>query len=249
MTNVIELTQAGKVYNGAAAQTALEEVSLSIAPGEFVAIMGPSGSGKSTLLNLIAGLDRPTAGSVQVCGQTLGGLSEGQLAKFRRSQIGVIFQFFHLLNDLSVLDNILVPAELAGIKRQEARRRADELLAQLHIADKADAYPAELSGGQRQRVAIARALINRPPLLLADEPTGALDSRSGDEIMELLDDINRSGSQTIILVTHDAKLAARCARRIVTLRDGHITDDTTLAPSPDVAAARLVSYTTQEVRR
>ena len=224
MTNVIELTDVSKVYNGAAAQVALDGVSLSVSPGEFTAVMGPSGSGKSTLLNLVAGLDRPTTGTVQVCGQSLGGLSEGQLARFRRSRLGVIFQFFHLLNDLSVLENVLVPAELNGTRRQEARRRAEELLAQLRIADKANAYPAELSGGQRQRAAIARALINRPLLLLADEPTGALDSRSGDEIMELLEDLNRGG-QTVILVTHDAKLAARHTRRIVTLRDGHIVDD------------------------
>ena len=248
MINVIELAQVSKVYDGGAAQTALEDVNLSVAPGEFSAVMGPSGSGKSTLLNLVAGLDRPTAGTVRVCGQDLGGMSEGQLAKFRRTRIGVIFQFFHLLNNLSVLDNILVPAELAGVKRQEARRGAEDLLVQLQIADKADVYPAELSGGQRQRVAIARALVNRPPLLLADEPTGALDSRSGDQIMELLEEINRMG-QTIVLVTHDAKLAARYARRIVSVRDGRITDDTTLSPSPDIDAGRLVSFTVEEARR
>src|SRR5947209_2955176 len=171
MSNVIELSHISKVYNGGASQTALEDVSLSIAPGEFTAIMGPSGSGKSTLLNLIAGLDRPTSGVAEVCSQDLGRMNESRLAKFRRTQIGVVFQFFHLLNDLSVLDNILVPAELAGKKRREARRKADELLALLGLTDKADAYPAKLSGGQRQRVAIARALINMPPLLLADEPT------------------------------------------------------------------------------
>ncbi|MBV9281483.1 MAG: ABC transporter ATP-binding protein, partial [Chloroflexi bacterium] len=172
MTNVIELARVSKVYDGATAQTALEEVTLSVAAGEFTAVMGPSGSGKSTLLNMIAGLDRPTSGSVLVCGQELGRMTESQLARFRRAQVGVIFQFFHLLNDLSALENILVPAELAGQRRAEARRRANELLGVLRLADKADAYPAELSGGQRQRVAIARALINRPPLLLADEPTG-----------------------------------------------------------------------------
>jgi putative ABC transport system ATP-binding protein len=247
MSNVIELSRISKVYNGGAAQTALEDVSLSVAPGEFTAIMGPSGSGKSTLLNLVAGLDRPTSGTIQVCGQDLGGMSESRLARFRRTQVGVVFQFFHLLNNLSVLDNVLVPAELAGAKRQEARRRADELLALLRIAEKADAYPAELSGGQRQRVAIARALINQPPLLLADEPTGALDSRSGDEIMDLLEEINRSG-QTIVLVTHDAKLAARCARRIVTLRDGRVVDDTQLSASAADAGA-LVSFRIEGARR
>jgi putative ABC transport system ATP-binding protein len=248
MTNVIELSRINKVYNGGAAQTALENVSLTVAGGEFTAVMGPSGSGKSTLLNLVAGLDRPTSGTAQVCGRDLGRMSEGRLAKFRRTQIGVVFQFFHLLNDLSVLDNILVPPELAGKKRPEARRRADELLELLGIGDKAGAYPAELSGGQRQRVALARALINAPPLLLADEPTGALDSRSGDQIMELLEEINRAG-QTIVLVTHDAKLAARYARRIVTLRDGRITDDTTLTASPDVGTAALLSFNAEGVRR
>jgi putative ABC transport system ATP-binding protein len=247
MTNVIELTRVSKVYNGAAAQTALEDVTLSVAPGEFTAVMGPSGSGKSTLLNMIAGIDRPTSGSILVRGQELGRMSESQLARFRRAQVGVIFQFFHLLNDLSVLENILVPAELAGQRRAEARRRANELLTVLRLADKSDAYPAELSGGQRQRVAIARALINRPPLLLADEPTGALDSRSGDQIMELLDELNREG-QTIVLVTHDAKLAARYARRIVSVRDGRITDDTTLSsPSPD--AGPLISFKVGGVAR
>jgi putative ABC transport system ATP-binding protein len=219
-----------------------------VAAGEFTAIMGPSGSGKSTLLNLVAGLDRPSSGSVQVGGQDLGGMSESRLARFRRTHVGVVFQFFHLLNNLSVLENILVPAELAGKRRQEAQRRAEELLDQLRIGGKADAYPAELSGGQRQRVAIARALINQPPLLLADEPTGALDSRSGDEIMDLLEEVNRAG-QTIVLVTHDAKLAARCARRIVTLRDGGIVDDMRLAPSPEVDAGTLVSFRMEEMRR
>jgi putative ABC transport system ATP-binding protein len=248
MNNVIELSGISKVYNGGAAQTALEEISLSVAAGEFTAIMGPSGSGKSTLLNLIAGLDRPTSGTVQVGGQDLRGLSESRLAKFRRTQVGVVFQFFHLLNNLSVLENILVPAELAGKKRQPVQRRAEELLDLLRIADKADAYPAELSGGQRQRVAIARALINQPPLLLADEPTGALDSRSGDGIMELLEEINQAG-QTIVLVTHDAKLAARCARRIVTLHDGRIVDDTRLSPSPEIDAGTLVSFRMEGGRR
>src|SRR5579859_4102314 len=156
MTNVIQLIEVSKVYGGVSAQSALENINLSMTPGEFTAIMGPSGSGKSTLLNLVAGLDRPTAGSVHVSGQDLGGMSESRLAKFRRTHVGVVFQFFHLLNNLSVLDNILAPAELAGMKRQESRRRAGELLDLLRLSDKADAYPAELSGGQRQRVAIAR---------------------------------------------------------------------------------------------
>ena len=248
MSEMIELMRVSKVYGGAASHTALEEVSLSMGPGEFTAVMGPSGSGKSTLLNLVTGLDRPTGGAVRVCGQDLVGMSEARLAKFRRTWVGVIFQFFHLLNNLTVLDNVLVPAELAGMKRSEARQRGGDLLAQLGIADKADAYPAHLSGGQQQRVAIARGLINRPPLLLADEPTGTLDSRSGEGIMELLEELNRTG-QTIVLVTHDAKLAARYARRIVSLRDGRVTDDTILAPPLDVDATALLSFSTEGTGR
>jgi putative ABC transport system ATP-binding protein len=246
MTNVIELDGVEKIYNGGAALTALADVSLRVETGEFTAVMGPSGSGKSTLLNLVAGLDRPSAGTVRVCGHDLSQMSEAQLARFRRTSVGVIFQFFNLLNNLTVLENILVPAELAGLKRSDARRRADELLTRLSLSDKEEAYPAELSGGQRQRVAIARALINRPSLLLADEPTGALDSRSGDQIMELLQELNREG-QTIVLVTHDAKLAARYAGRIVSVRDGRITDDTVLAPAHQASAASLVSFTAEEV--
>jgi putative ABC transport system ATP-binding protein len=248
MNAVIRLDQVSKIYNGGAVQTALQDVSLTVGGGDFVAIMGASGSGKSTLLNLIAGLDRQSRGTVQICDRDLGGMSEGDLARFRRTHVGVIFQFFHLLNNLNVLDNVLVPAELAGVKRAEARRRARALLGRLHLAEKEGSYPAALSGGQRQRVAIARALINQPPLLLADEPTGALDSRSGDEIMELLEEINRDG-QTVVLVTHDARLAARSAGRIITLRDGRIADDTSLAPSPTFDPGTLLSFGIEEARR
>lgn len=248
MTDLIELENVSKLYGGVARQTGLADVSLRILAGEFTAVMGPSGSGKSTLLNLVAGLDRPTAGTITVNGNNLGSMNEGDLARFRRSRVGVIFQFFHLLNNLTVLENVLVPAELAGMRRREARSRAAELLAQLHIEDKADEYPASLSGGQRQRVAIARALINRPPLLLADEPTGALDSRNGEQIMEILEEINRGGP-TVVLVTHDAKLAARYARRIVSVRDGRVVDDTTLTSSPNLATGTVVRLGPREVRR
>jgi putative ABC transport system ATP-binding protein len=248
MTDVIALTQVSKAYNGGAAQTALEGIDLTITAGEFVAVMGPSGSGKSTLLNIIAGLDRPSRGEVLVCGHQLNRMGEGELARFRRTQVGIVFQFFHLLNDLSTLDNVLVAAELGGLKRAEARRKAAALLDQLGIADKAGVYPAELSGGQRQRVAIARALINRPPLLLADEPTGALDSRSGDQIMDLLASINRAG-QTVLLVTHDAKLAALHSGRIITMSDGRIVDDSVLAPSTTLDASTLLRVGGKEARR
>jgi putative ABC transport system ATP-binding protein len=196
---------------------------MDVGQGESVALMGPSGSGKSTLLNLIAGLDRPTSGTVRVGDVQVGELSETGLARFRRRQVGMIFQFFNLLDDMTVADNVLLPAQLAGVPAARARARLDELLAALRIGKHRNAYPARLSGGERQRVAIARALVNRPPLLLADEPTGALDSATGDEIGELLLDLNRAG-QTLILVTHDPALAARYARRVIRIVDGQITN-------------------------
>jgi putative ABC transport system ATP-binding protein len=196
---------------------------MDVGQGESVALMGPSGSGKSTLLNLIAGLDRPTSGTVRVGDVQVGELSETGLARFRRRQVGMIFQFFNLLDDMTVADNVLLPAQLAGVPTARARARLDELLAALRIEKHRNAYPARLSGGERQRVAIARALVNRPPLLLADEPTGALDSATGDEIGELLLDLNRAG-QTLILVTHDPALAARYARRVIRIVDGQITN-------------------------
>jgi putative ABC transport system ATP-binding protein len=219
---VIQLSGVTKRYEDDG-QPALWEVSLDIAPGEAVAVMGPSGSGKSTLLNLIAGLDRPTRGTVTVAGQRIDRLSETGLARFRRQRIGMIFQFFNLLDDLTVADNVLLPAQLAGLSRRQARARVAELLAALHIEQHRDAYPGRLSGGERQRVAIARALVNRPALLLADEPTGALDTATGEEIGELLRDLNRSG-QTMVLVTHNPELAARYASRTVWIVDGKISE-------------------------
>ena len=220
MNTLIELAEATKKYPGDS-QPAVDQVSLRITAGEAVAVMGPSGSGKSTLLNLIAGLDRPTAGTVTVAGQRVDRMSEGMLARYRRAQVGMIFQFFNLLDDLTVADNVLLPAQLAGAGRRQARERADELLDSLHIEAFANVYPARLSGGQRQRVAIARALVNRPPLLLADEPTGALDTATGEEVGELLLDLNASG-HTLVLVTHDPALAARYARRVIRLVDGKV---------------------------
>jgi putative ABC transport system ATP-binding protein len=184
--------------------------------------MGPSGSGKSTLLNLAAGLDRPTSGTVTVAGERIDKLSETRLARFRLSRIGMIFQFFNLLDDLTVLDNVMLPAQLAGMPRRRALARARELLGALGIAQYERAYPARLSGGERQRVAIARALVNQPELLLADEPTGALDSRAGNQIGELLTSLNQSG-QTMVLVTHSPELAARYASRRIDIADGRLT--------------------------
>ena len=221
MTPLIELRDVRKVYNGHQESVALDSVSLMIPAGEAACVMGPSGSGKSTLLNVIGGLDRPSSGMVCVAGQDLGRMSEAGLAKFRRAQVGVVFQFFNLLNNLSALDNVMVPAQLAGVKRSEARRRSLDLLERLGIAELRDQYPMRMSGGQRQRVAIARALVNNPALLLADEPTGALDSRSGDQVMEILAELNRAG-QTIVLVTHDERLARAHSTRIIKLVDGAV---------------------------
>jgi putative ABC transport system ATP-binding protein len=221
MSELVRLRAAGKRYESAG-PPALDGVDLTVSTGEAVAVMGPSGSGKSTLLNLVAGLDRPTEGQVEVAGTVLNRLSETALARFRREHIGIVFQFFHLLDDLTARDNVLLPAQLAGTPRRAALARADELLDTLGLAARADAYPARLSGGERQRVAVARALINRPPLLLADEPTGAVDAKAGANVAELLRDLNRSG-QTVLLVTHDAALASRCASRVVEVRDGKFT--------------------------
>jgi putative ABC transport system ATP-binding protein len=221
MTELVRLQAASKQYESAG-PPALDGVTIEIAAGEAVAVMGPSGSGKSTLLNLIAGLDRPTQGQVEVSGTELSRLSETGLATFRRNHIGIIFQFFHLLDDLTARDNVLLPAQLAGTPRRTALARAGELLDILGIADRANAYPARLSGGERQRVAVARALMNRPPLLLADEPTGAVDAETGAHVAELLRDLNRGG-QTLLLVTHDATLASRCATRLIELRDGKVS--------------------------
>jgi putative ABC transport system ATP-binding protein len=218
--DAIRLDGVTKTYQ-AGAVPALADVSLSVATAEVVAIMGPSGSGKSTLLNLIAGLDRPTSGTVTVAGRRIDTLGEGALARFRARHVGIIFQFFNLLDDLSVEDNVLLPAQLAGASRRAARARAGELLERLGLEQHRNAYPARLSGGQRQRVAIARALVNSPELLLADEPTGALDTATGQEIGRLLRQLNEGG-QTLVLVTHDPALAERYAARTVRIVDGQV---------------------------
>jgi putative ABC transport system ATP-binding protein len=223
MDTLIQLSELTKRYDQGGSP-ALDNVSVTVAAGEAVAVMGPSGSGKSTLLNLIAGLDRPTSGTVTVAGQRIDTLGETGVARFRRREIGMIFQFFNLLDDLTVADNVVLPAQLAGVRTAAARARTAELLAALRIEKHRDAYPARLSGGERQRVAIARALVNRPALLLADEPTGALDTATGEEIGELLLDLNSSG-QTMVLVTHNPDLAARYAGRTVRLLDGRVASD------------------------
>jgi len=218
--DVIRLAGVTKTYR-AGEVPALANVSIDVAAGEVAAIMGPSGSGKSTLLNLIAGLDKPTAGTVTVAGQRIDTLGESALARFRARHVGIIFQFFNLLEDLTVEDNVLLPAQLAGASRRQARTRAGELLERMGLGQHKNAYPARLSGGQRQRVAIARALVNSPELLLADEPTGALDTATGQEIGQLLTELNAAG-QTLVLVTHDPALARRFAARTITLVDGQV---------------------------
>ncbi|GAA3029874.1 ABC transporter ATP-binding protein [Kitasatospora albolonga] len=234
MSHVIEL--AGVVRRHGTT-TALGPLDLTVAEGEALAVTGPSGSGKSTLLNLVAGLDRPTDGSVTVAGTRLDGLGEHALARFRRERIGMVFQFFNLLDDLTVADNILLPAQLRGAGRRTAAARAEELMEQLGIARHARAHPGQLSGGERQRVAVARALVNRPALLLADEPTGALDSAAGEQVRELLTELHRGG-QTVVLVTHDLELARACATRTVVLIDGQLAQDGQLARHSRTEAGR-----------
>ncbi|AQT71008.1 MULTISPECIES: ABC transporter ATP-binding protein [Streptomyces] len=221
---VVRLDDVHKEYGDA---KALDGLSLEIRAGDAVAVMGPSGCGKSTLLNMVAGLDRPTSGTVEVQGHDLGGLSETGLALFRRRHIGMVFQFFNLIDDLPALDNVALAAQLTGTPARQARRRALELLDELGVADRRNNYPATLSGGERQRVAVARALMNRPALLLADEPTGALDSRSGEQVMDLLIDLNQIG-QTLLIVTHDPELATRCASRLVEVADGRVARQSVL---------------------
>ena len=216
---MIDVVDVSRRYEGD--QAALDHLSLRVAEGECLALLGPSGCGKSTLLNLIAGLDRPTTGTVTVGGTRVDRLSEAAAARYRRATIGLVFQFFNLLDDLSVADNVLLPAQIAGRPAAASRRRAHELLETLGIDKHAGAYPGRLSGGERQRVAVARALMNRPPLLLADEPTGALDTASGAEVRKLLVDLHADG-QTIVLVTHDESLATTVATRTVRLVDGQV---------------------------
>jgi putative ABC transport system ATP-binding protein len=221
-TPMIDIRDVSKKYDDG--PPALAGVSLTVQAGECLAVLGHSGSGKSTLLNLIAGLDKPSGGEVIVNGVRVDGLSEAGSAKYRRATIGMVFQFFNLLDDMTVFDNVLVPAQLAGMSRAEARTRAVELLENLGIDRHAKAYPGRLSGGERQRVAVARALMNRPALLLADEPTGALDTHSAADVREVLAELNEDG-QTILLVTHDTGLAAETASRTIELVDGAIVRD------------------------
>jgi putative ABC transport system ATP-binding protein len=213
-----------KSYRGKRNVVALDALDLRVERGEMVSIVGPSGSGKSTLLDLIGALDRPTAGWIELDGQRLDGLDDDALTRVRREKIGFIFQFFNLLPTLSCLENIALPLHLRGWPKASCVERARELIDLVQLRERAEHLPEELSGGERQRVAIARALVGKPPVLLADEPTGNLDSKTGGAILELLTDLHSRLNATILLVTHDQQVAASCSRTI-SLRDGRIVSD------------------------
>jgi putative ABC transport system ATP-binding protein len=233
---IIEARGIERYYQlGSETVRALRGVDLKIYKNEYVAIMGPSGSGKSTFMNMIGCLDSPTAGEYILNGQPVSGLSEDQLARIRNKEIGFVFQTFNLLPRSTALDNVALPLIYAGVPRQERRRRAVEALESVELASRMDHRPNELSGGQRQRVAIARALVTAPSILLADEPTGNLDSKTSADIMALFDRLHDSG-QTIIMVTHESDIAAH-AERLVTLRDGKIASDERQTPARFTAAS------------
>ncbi len=221
---MIELRAVTKQFAGKRDVVALDAVSLAIARGEMVSIIGPSGSGKSTLLNLVGGLDRPTSGQVSIDGAPLDGLSDDDLTRVRRDKIGFIFQFFNLLPTLSSVENVGLPLHLRGWPRKKVDDRARELLSLVQLDHRLTHLPEELSGGERQRVAIARALSVYPPVLLADEPTGNLDTRTGEEILTLIRDVHTRLGSTVVIVTHDMNVANSCARTIA-LRDGRIVED------------------------
>jgi putative ABC transport system ATP-binding protein len=219
---MIELHDVSKtVSSGGRPLTILHPLDLVVADGQSLSIVGPSGSGKSTLLGLMAGLDAPTTGRILIDGTEITSLGEDALAKLRGAKIGFVFQFFHLIASLTAYENVLVPMELAGVRQPGPR--AKDLLAEVGLADRGHHYPSQLSGGEQQRVALARALANEPRLLLADEPTGNLDSNNGQHVIELLFDVNRGRGTTLVLVTHDRELAARADTQ-VRLRDGHVVE-------------------------
>jgi putative ABC transport system ATP-binding protein len=221
---MIELREVSKtVMSGTEPLTILHPLSIQIASGRFLAIVGPSGSGKSTLLGLIAGLDAPTSGSVLIEDVDITRLDEDRLAKLRGEKIGFVFQFFHLIPSLTAQENVSVPMEIIGLR--DARQRSEALLEEVGLTGRAHHYPSQLSGGEQQRVALARALANDPPIVLADEPTGNLDTKNGRHIMELLRGIHRTRGTTVVLVTHDAELASQADARLV-LRDGRVVDAT-----------------------
>jgi putative ABC transport system ATP-binding protein len=221
---MVELAGVSKQFEGKRKVTALSSIDVTIARGELISVVGPSGSGKSTLLNLIGGLDRPTAGEIRIDGTALRGLPDDDLTHIRRDKIGFIFQFFNLLPTLTCLENVSLPLHLRGWPRKKVEGRARELLGVVGLKERMEHLPEELSGGERQRVAIARALSVYPPILLADEPTGNLDSRSGEEILRLIRDLHERLGATVLIVTHDRSVAESCPRTLM-LRDGRIVED------------------------
>jgi putative ABC transport system ATP-binding protein len=221
---MIQLTNVSKYYGDQGVVQALHNLSMTVEQGERVAVMGPSGSGKSTLLNLICGLDQPTSGSIKLEGVELAALDDDRRTRLRREKLGMIFQTFNLLPTLTALENAALPLRLQGMRKCETEERATALLERVGLKTRAHHRPDELSGGERQRVAIARALVFRPPILLADEPTGNLDSTTGEEILRLLDDLHREFNTTVLLVTHNDLAAAFCDR-ILTLRDGQFVKE------------------------
>ena len=222
--SLISIDAVSKSFDGKRKVTALVEISLDVSGGEMLSIVGPSGSGKSTLLNLIGGLDRPSAGEIRIDGQNIARLSDDELTHLRRDKIGFIFQFFNLLPSLSCMENVALPLHLKGMPKRETTARARELLELVQLGRRLEHQPDELSGGERQRVAIARALAFDPPILLADEPTGNLDSHTGAEILMLIRDLHARLGATVLIVTHDAGVAASCPRTL-TLCDGRVTAD------------------------
>ena len=221
---MISLSGVSKHFEGKRRVVALENIDLEIARGEMVSIVGPSGSGKSTLLNLIGGLDRPSAGEIRIDGAAVASLSDDDLTRLRRDKIGFVFQFFNLLPSLTCLENVALPLHLKGLRRGEIEKRARDLLELVQLGARLEHLPEELSGGERQRVAIARALALYPPVLLADEPTGNLDTHTGAEILALIRDLHERLSATVLIVTHDPGVAESC-RRTITLRDAHVVGD------------------------
>jgi putative ABC transport system ATP-binding protein len=222
---LIAIRHLSKGYvRGGQAIPVLLDIQLNVAPGEFIALMGPSGSGKSTLLNLIAGIDKPSAGTIEIGGVDIARLSEGELADWRAANVGFIFQFYNLLPVLSAFDNVELPLLLTGLSSRERHDRVAQVLQLVGLTDRADHYPSELSGGQQQRVAIARALVTDPLLIVADEPTGDLDRATGEEVLSLLDQLVHELGKTIVMVTHDPKAAAR-AGRMVHLEKGVLVDE------------------------
>ncbi len=224
MTTVVEMKNVAKIFGeGSSKVKALDGVDLTINEGEFVAIVGPSGSGKSTMMNLIGCLDRPSSGKVKIAGEDLSKLNDKKLTSLRNFAIGFVFQSFFLLPKTDALDNVATPLFYRGVPAKEARKKAMQMLSKLGLADRHSHQSTQLSGGQQQRVAIARALVTEPSLILADEPTGALDSNTGKQVMDLFQELNKEG-KTIVLITHDLDIAAKAKRRI-TLKDGKVVSD------------------------